>query len=209
MQRPRIFFDLDHTLYDTDAMLSPIVEDAVRLGASENVVRTAIRHAGRTGFTFEAVLARLGHPPDVVEQRALVYRQRLAEGNAFLYPGVTESLQRIALRADCVLLTYGYPPFQEEKFSSVTDLHPVFLDRHFVWAGQTKGDVIRSYGDDRPAWFVDDAPEHLEDALQKAPWTMCIRMSRCVGESGLLEEDRRWYTATSFESIERLLGTQD
>ena len=119
--------------------------------------------------------------------------------------GVVPALERVSKVADLVLVTYGYPPYQIEKYRHLTDLHPLITECHFVWRGITKGDVIRSYGRQRPSVFWDDSPSHLLDVKSKSPLTVCVRAMWPQFGPYSNPDDARWPTTDSAEKFADLV----
>ncbi len=174
--KKRAFIDLDDTLYDSNRMFDPIRADMIALGhPPEEVDRHAITLSAE-GYSFERHLRALGHPPAFVEEKKKGYYAVLARGDHFLFPGIARDLRTLACVSDCHLLTYGDPAFQMHKATHIPSLQRSFTRMHYVWRQQTKGEVIRSMGRHMAVWFLDNEPNHLLDAREKAPWAQPVRM---------------------------------
>ncbi len=205
----RVYLDLDHTLYDTEHIKRRIFSDMVAMGSSSDEVARHSKELVNVGYSFERHLERLGHAPEVVAEKSNVYRAILAEGDAFLYPGVLDGMRRLSKIADCEILTFGVPAFQEEKLRGISSLQPHFKRAHYVYQDTTKGDVIRNAGEHHNTWFVDDSPSHLMDVLEKAPWTRVVRMMWPGSSTAAPHEDdeTRWPVVHDFDSFVRRVET--
>lgn len=60
MKKIRCFFDLDRTLYDTDAMFGSIRDDLIAQGHTRAQIKEASHALSQTGYSFEAHLLALG-----------------------------------------------------------------------------------------------------------------------------------------------------
>lgn len=172
----RIFFDFDHTLYHTDALMARISAEIETLGFDRETIKRAQAAATKDGYSFARHLAYLGLPKTRIRGYCRAYRHVLEHGDAFLLPQVPEGLRELQNKAELHLLTYGRPSHQRHKVRGIKDLKGLFTAKHYVWRNKTKGDIIRQYGSQCLTFFLDDVSTHLEDACKKAPWTSCIRM---------------------------------
>lgn len=206
MHRPVVFLDLDFTLYDTDSLIQLINEKLAAMGHDLADVKRHVNELNDIGFSFPRLLERLGHTPAMAAVASPEFERLLALGNCLLMDGVVPALERVAKVADLVLVTYGYPPYQIEKYRHLTDLHPLITECHFVWRGITKGDVIRSYGRQRPLVFWDDSPSHLADVKSKSPLTVCVRaMWPAFKPAAHVEDGQRWRTVDTVEKFADLV----
>lgn len=206
MKKIRCYFDLDRTLYDTDAMFGPIRDDLIAQGYTKTQIKEASNVLSQTGYSFEAHLRALGITDPVLASKMREYAQRLQQGDSFLITGVLEMLYNIHDRAEPYLLTFGFPPFQQEKVRGIPSLLPFLRDSHFVWQDQSKGDVLRDAGDEARVIFVDDTPSHLQDARAKAPWVTCVRMMHPHFHLKSHPEDgKEWEVCENFSSLERIV----
>ncbi len=172
-----IFFDLDKTLFDSDALVACIREDLERYGKTREEIERTSKQASAQGYSFEKHLGFLRFKKDFIKERSELYRALLSAGDQFLFPGVEDSMQRLSQLATCHLLTFGLPRYQREKARGIVAFQGLFTTQHFVWRERTKGDVLKQYGPQNAVYFVDDTPDHLVDARMKAPWVRCIRMA--------------------------------
>ena len=197
----RWFFDFDRTLYDMNAFYVPIWNDLRAEGIPTEKIEATKSAISKTGYTFERHLMELGFSADVVAHKAEAYRQLFSRGNEFILPGVIETLRHIAKMDASHLVTFGNPEFQRQKYAGTTDLHPFMRETHFVWQGKTKGDILLEAGPGEIV-FVDDTPEQLLDASQKAPWVSLIRIMwpRFQGASHP-EDGKRWRVIRSMEEL--------
>lgn len=199
MDPARCFIDLDYCMYDTDAMVIPILSDLDRLTGSPAAVRNALKALNDHGYSFERHLELLGQPPEVVAVKAREYLERLAQGDSFLYPDVADGLRELSMIAACNLLTFGYQPYQQSKVAGIPSLVKHLREAHFVWKERTKGDVLRAQGDRGGLiYFLDDSPPHLEDAKAKAPWVRIVRMLRKGVATPHAGDGQAWPVVTSF-----------
>ncbi len=202
----RIFFDLDRTLYDTDAMVQPIYKDMQSMGHTiENIAKTKHRLI-ETGYSFERHLEDLGVSPKVVQEKSDAYRAMQQAGDRFLYPGVIEGVRRLAAAHECLILTFGHPPFQQHKLECINTLKLYIQKIHYVDMNPpTKGEVIQSYGES-PSWFIDDSPVQLFDVQAKAPWAHRVRIRWPNTESPDHPGDHvDWYVVRNMEELIELI----
>jgi hypothetical protein len=203
----RCFLDWDHTLYDVDRMFAPIRDDLVRSGSDPGEIDQYRHQLSVEGYSFERHLVLLGYTTEDIVAKAATYRAIMADGDRFLYPGVVEAMRRLATMADRHLLTFGNPIYQAAKVAGVPALHSLLNDRHFVWKGASKGEVVRSYGPHLATWLADDDPSHLIEALDRAPWTRCVRVAwpgtRARPQPG---DGTRWPVVTDLHSFVTLVA---
>lgn len=202
-----IFADFDFTLYDTAALMADLRRDIAKLGFSVQAIDAAFDGLNASGYSLEGHLRLLGYPEDRIQERANELRFHLSYGTKYLLPGIHDLLCDLRFRADLHLLTFGYPPYQQSKFSGLQGLCGVFIDAHFVWKDRTKGDVISGFGSEVETWFLDDSLQHLEDVCRKAPWTKVVRVAWPQFNPRPFPGDHiRWEVASSAEDIAKLLG---
>lgn len=205
--KKRCYFDLDRTLYDTDGMMEGIRTDLVGLGSSLADVDRVRDELGVEGYSFEGHLLRLGFAPDVVERKAAEYRSLQRAGDRYLYADVERGMDRLRGVCECHLLTYGFPEYQRHKFHGIQVLQPHFAATHYVWRGQTKGDIVCAERQDgREDWVLDDSVPQLEDIAAKAPRARLVRMCR----PGTVPHDHpddgvRWRVVRDLASFAQLL----
>jgi FMN phosphatase YigB (HAD superfamily) len=173
----RIFFDLDCTLYNTGWLMADLRKDILKLGYPAELIDAGFDQLNDVGYSLEGHLRLLGHPEDDIPDRANELQFHLSYGQKYLMPGVVDGLVLLKVASELHLLTFGYQPYQRAKFAGLKELAgTVFADAHFVWKGETKGEVIARFGRETETWFLDDSPQHLEDACQKAPWIKAVRI---------------------------------
>jgi hypothetical protein len=196
---PRWFFDLDRTLYNTEALYDLVRKDLSAHGHTNEEVNDAKK--ALDDYTFEGLLARLGYSPNRIAEMTAHFQRHFSEGNNLLMGNVTKTLRRISETDECHLLTFGDGRFQKNKYAGLTDLHPFFHETRFISLGQTKGDILRDAGEGI-VYFVDDAPYQLIDVHEKAPWVTLIRMMWPTFELEPHPEDGRlWRVITSIEEL--------
>lgn len=196
--RPVVFFDLDFTLYDTDVLIAGIAGKLLAMGHAKEEIDQQVLAMNEFGFSFTRLLGAMGHSQALSEALTPEFEQLLASGNKLLLDGAVEAVGRVSEIADCVLLTYGYPPYQIEKYRHLTQLHDLMTECHFVWRGTSKGNVVRGYGPNRAKAFYDDGPPHLADVKNHDPATLCVRAmwpQFCMKPHP--EDGNLWQTATS------------
>ena len=170
-----VFFDVDFTLLDTDAYFEGVQADLYRLDATPQRVEETLEELNASGYSFEAHLRLLGFPDALVHSKTAEYEARMHDLDAFLLPGVVETVAAVAMRVPCHLLTFGFPPYQGRKVRGLRSLVSHVQESHFVWKDQSKGDFLQARGEQGGDIFVDDSPAHLLDVSQKAPWVRCVR----------------------------------
>jgi hypothetical protein len=176
-ERQSVFLDLDFTLYDTSRLMADLSRDLQAMGYSADVVEMGFRWLNDEGYSLEGHLRFLGHPEDRIQEAANGLRYHLTYGQKNLLPGVFDGLGRLSFDADLALLTYGYPPYQQDKFAGLGETTLFFQGAHYVWKDESKGGVLSQAGRGSRVWFLDDSPSHLEDAFQKAPWVKVVRIA--------------------------------
>lgn len=177
--RKRGYFDLDLTLYDTERMIEMIRNDMIELGSSKSEIDQINAELSAIGYTFEEHLSRLSYPPEIVRARADTYRRIQANGDRFLYPDVIHWVEKLKQLCECHLLTYGFPSYQQHKFEGIKALQPHFTRMHYVWRGQTKGDIVHGAQEEGVEdWVLDDSIVQLLDMQLKAPHARLVRMRR-------------------------------
>lgn len=201
-ERVRIFFDLDFTLYDTALLMTDLRSDLERLGYSDRAITEGFECLNDVGYSFEGHLRLLGHPEADIQEVADDLGRRLRRGKKYLLPGAFDCLADLQAVAELHLLTFGYPFYQRAKFAGLAETVGLFADSHFIWKGESKGDVIARFGAERETWFVDDSPAHLEDACRKAPWVKAVRMLWPGFNVRLAPGDHiRWEMVRSFDEL--------
>jgi FMN phosphatase YigB (HAD superfamily) len=203
LEHPRcIFLDLDHTLYDTALMMASVQQDMQNLGADLHEIQRTQEKLNGDGYSFERHLILLGFPEAVVAERVPVYKNLLRNGDQFLFPGVREGMEKLSRVAQCHLLTFGFPPYQQCKVRGITSFRHIFTTEHYTWRHTTKGDVIKKYDSGVDTYFVDDTVSHLEDVRTKTPWVTCVRME--WPKNGMKthpDDQKKWHVAHSFEEL--------
>lgn len=206
MKRKRIFLDLDFTLYDTARLMVDLSRDLQRMGYSAEAVEIGFSQLNDVGYSLEGHLCLLGHPQDSVQERANELRYHLSYGQKYLLPGVFDGLGRLAFSSDLYLLTFGFPPYQQAKFSGLGETTIYFQGANFVWKDEPKGDVVAQAGRGDDVLFLDDSPGHLEDACQKAPWVKAVRILWPQFKPKSDPRDHiRWDIVRSFEEFVALV----
>ncbi len=202
----RIYYDLDFSLYHTAELMADLRNDLQRMGYVAAAIDEAFEQLNDVGYSLEGHLRLLGHREDDIPARANELQFYLSHGEKYLMPGVYDGLIDLSLRADQHLLTFGFPQYQQAKFSGLGDTALSFHGAHFVWKGDKKGDVIANAGQAGTVWFLDDSPAHLEDACQKAPWVKAVRM---MWPEFKLKPDNRdhihWDVVRSFDEFVALV----
>lgn len=172
----RWFFDLDHTLYNTNILSVMIHEYLLALGSSKSEIIRTERALNKTGYSFAHHLEMLGYVPSVVAREEASMFRLLDAGDQMLFPGVCRVLQELCRTDECNVLTFGYPSFQMKKYAGTTEIHPYITDAHFVWRERTKGQVIAVYGAASQTRFVDDSAEQLLSVAKHSPQTELFRI---------------------------------
>lgn len=179
MKRVRIFWDLDKTLLDTDALLQPVLEHLGRVvGRSPEDIRHVIDELDSGGFTWLKLLEKIRLPADRVEDALRFCERQYARAEEYLFRGAREAIERLDPLAEQNLLTFGDPQFQRRKWNAIPSLHPFFHAAHFV-DGVTvgKGAIIASYdATGTPTFFVDDSGRWHADCERHAPHVTCVLM---------------------------------
>lgn len=175
-KKRRIFFDLDFTLYDTHAFMSDLRANMLRQGFPDEAIQAGFDKFNDIGYSFELHLEMMGCRPDLIPVCANELLYHLSHGMKYLLPGVFDGLVGLADHSELHLLTFGFPEFQRAKFSGLQEVAGLFTECHYVWKGESKGDVIARFDDDVENWFVDDSPGHLHDGCAKAPKIKAARM---------------------------------
>jgi len=199
----RFFFDFDLTLYDTEAFMADIRHALRRLGSSDERIDQGFTKLNASGYSFEAHLRLLGYPEVVVRQTSDRLHGLLSRGERYLLPGVCRGLYKLRRRGyECSLLTFGYPPFQRQKWEGVPVLHKHFIETHFVWREKTKGDVLNDYHW-LPFVFCDDSPQHLLDARRKIQGSVCLIrfMWPRFNQQPHPEDGKTWQVISSFDEF--------
>lgn len=200
----RVFYDLDRTLYDDDRMKADVWDDLIRGGIPRERVDAAYAATAAEGFTFERHLRKLGLPENVVRSKADQFYGWFRD-ERFLYPDVAPEFERQGERSESILLTYGYPPYQMMKFEGLASINRRFKNRHYVWRNETKGDIIRGYGEHPQTVFVDDEPKHLEDVLRKAPCVHAVRIVRRSDAPSHQNDAHVWPVIHSLDELDKIL----
>ncbi len=173
----RIYYDLDFTLYDTAQLMANLRQDLRRMGYSAESIDAGFDQLNDVGYSLEGHLRLLGHREEDIPYRANELQYHLTYGHKYLLPGVFDGLGMLSHAAEQFLLTFGFPPYQQNKFFGLGEARLWFQGKHYVWKGETKGDVIVQAGQAETVWFLDDSIAHLEDVCQKAPWTKVVRIA--------------------------------
>lgn len=197
------FLDLDRTLYRTDEFLRGIRQDLVNRGYSSERIDehlASLSHAG--DYTFERHLQLLGMSREQIVRCVTLYREMQKRGDTHLYDDVLPALPRLARLSTCVLLTYGHPSYQQDKFLGIGSIQGFFQDQHYVHRDRTKGEVIRDYAPQATTWFLDDSPTQLFDAKHKSPTTQLVRIMRAVDRlPPHLGDGTIWRVVPTFEAF--------
>jgi FMN phosphatase YigB (HAD superfamily) len=206
--KPRCIFDLDHTLYNTSMLWERVVEELVERGFEEHRVNATANALTMSGYSFELHLRALGASEQQCSELVPRLYAMMDKGNAYLYPDVVPWITTKAGECDLSLLTFGHQAFQTRKWQALTELHPFFSEFRVVEAqGVTKGMVIASMGNDRPTVFIDDAPRHLVDAQEQAPFATRVRMMRSDGGEPHVGDGVAWRCIRSLKELEHLVGS--
>lgn len=174
-----IFFsDFDNFWYDWRAMLALVLEELRRAGVSSESLGRATKIANAKGFTFESWFILMGIKEDKLPELVQLAEYRLMQGDSFLHPGSHGVAERTAEYLKHILLTFGNPIYQKNKWRGTPEFRRHFTDARFVFNRETKGDIIASYKEDVAdiVLFGDDSPGHLIDTRVKAPWARLVRM---------------------------------
>ena len=178
MRKRRFFFDLDRTLYDTDAVTQSIHQDLCEAGHHAEDVKRHAASLHESGYSFERHMQLLGIPTEEIACKADTLRAHFLNGNRYLYPDVLLGIEYLKHLGECILLTFGDPAFQGEKVNGINLIQSNFTVTHFVWLDRKKSDVIRRYGQHAETWFFENDPKHLEDVRIHTPWVKCVRIAR-------------------------------
>lgn len=186
MKSVRIFWDLDKTLLDTEALLRPVLACLGQLvGRSPESVRGAIDELDAGGFTWLKLLEKIGVPAGRIEEALRFCENQYARAGRYLYPGALEAIRELDPIAEHVLVTFGDPTFQRLKWNAIPELRPYFRAAHFV-DGVTlgKGALIASYdATGMRTFFVDDSGRWHVDCERHAPHVVCVLMRFAPGEA--------------------------
>lgn len=205
---PDCYYDLDKTLFNTPQLTADVECYLRSIGHDDASIRHTRSLAVQQGYSFERHLRLLKHPRHRIPQHAEILGDLLERGDRYLLPGVAEGLAKISALTSSRLLTFGDPTFQGRKFRGIRAFDRLFTSECYLWNGQTKGDTIQIHGPRLGTWYLEDAPEHLNDVQEKAPWVHGVRMRAREVESKPHPGDGiAWIVVESFsEYLELVLN---
>lgn len=185
MTKPvRVFWDLDKTLLDTDALLGPVLADLSRAtGMSEPMIADRISALDQVRFTWHLLYEDIGLDGRLYDEMLSRCGAQYGRAEAHLYPGALEAVEELAPIAEQVLVTFGDRDFQRRKWRALPSLRTFFHSAHFV-DGATigKGALIATYDPDgRPSVFVDDSKRWQVDCARHAPHVTRVHMRYAPG----------------------------
>lgn len=208
-----ILWDLDNTLLRTWLHTQAALEFLATTTGRSAAELYAIADKMETRYSFELLLEAVGFGGSLRDEQVRLYREVIGRvGNDCLFPGVASLVSRCSTAGHTQgLITRGVVGHQQDKFASVTDLHPYInkRHRHFVPSYGNKGEVIASHHGDNGAGLVvvDDNPSDLINIHAHAIDAYLIRIR--WPERDLFGEhagDRMlWSVARSIDQLEELL----
>ena len=198
------FFDFDHTLYDTEAMFSANADSLSNYGYPRELIYEAREALKETGYTLEKMFAYLDCPLDLHPDMETSIWENMDHGDKFLFPDVLEFLSACRLKDEVHLVTFGDSTYQARKVAGVSKLRNIMDGIHIVFDEESKGDVIRRLAGDEPSIFVDDAPRHLEDVLEKAPACRVARMMRYPDLLAHPGDGVRWPLVQTLDELRKI-----
>jgi hypothetical protein len=164
-----------------------------------------------SGYNFEDHLRFLGVAEDQIEAKVAEYRAFYANVERYLLFGVRQGMARLKELGTLVLVTYGFPTFQQMKLAGLGSFRQLFFEMHFVHTEQTKGDVVAEAGEPprgTTVWILDDTPANLLDIERKAPRARLVRMMWSQFSPKAHEGDGElWEVVRSFAEFEKLVDS--